>query len=584
MKANWSEVARLIGGRHLLDRMSLLILSPYLVLTSVIAVLIQGLDDSPLNSQLTQFPWLSIIAANVLSLLVCWLALELLNWTALRNRETRPIPVSMALLTGFGLGALKGFTTGLFGLWLEVFSTFEAAVGGRWIQTGILGVFLIPILTLSVAKIDQINQKREVLIADYVSAMLSGNLAPTKMLQRQVHELKANSLKVLDDLQMSIPESETSATNQFQVTIEHLLASHVRPLSHTIWQNKQLKLPRLTLPTLISSGILGRSLNPIVSTTLILIILFMTHLVFLAPLESFQRSFTIALVTALVTRGYGFIKLRSSATYISGYFVAVIGSAALGTFLADSLFGYVENGSFLLAWFATSILSLQTILMATVGSQMVIQERDLDSEIGELLQDNQIEDRARIAYSNLMNRDYAQFLHSDVQNQLLISALAARRESFTTADLNAEILRLRQLFEGLEQERPVLEDSSFLEITQNLRQRWDGFIDLETTLSADLENEPCDRSWALVEVLYEAVSNAIRHGKASRVYVEISKAQSEIVVTVSDNGLGVTKGRPGLGSRIIQEITQGNWELQNGDIGGAVLKLRLRSKNQRPAG
>lgn len=583
MKANWSEVARLIGGRHLLDRTSLLILSPYLVLTSVIAVLIQGLDDSQVETQLSQFPWLAIVSANVLSLLVCWFALELLNKTVLRHRETRPIPVPLALLTGFGLGALKGFTTGVFGFWLEVFSTFEAAVGGRWIQTGILGVCLIPILSLSVAKIEQLNQKREVLIADHVSALLSGNLAPTESLRRQVNELKANSLKILDDLQDSLPESGPTAAKRFEVAIDNLLSNHVRPLSHTIWQNRQARMPKLNLPTLISSGILGRSLNPLVSTALLFIILFMSHLVFVGALESFQRSLTISMTTALVTRGYGFIKVRSSAIYISGYFVAVIGSVALGISLADALFGFVQNGSFLLAWFATSILSIQTILMATVGSQMISQERDIDSELGSLLRENQIEDRARSAYSNLMNRDYAQFLHSDVQNQLLISALAAKRGSFTTADLDVEIQRLRQLFEGLEQERPIPDNSSFLEVAQTLRQRWDGFIDLETSLSPDLERETCYRSWALVEVLNEAVSNAIRHGMASRVMVQIANLSGVIVLTISDNGLGVTKGRPGLGSRIIQEITNGNWELENGDNGGAVLKLRISSSNQPPA-
>lgn len=577
MRRNWSEVASLIGGRHLLDRMSLLILSPYLVLTSVIAVLIQGLDDSPLESQLLQFPWLWIVLANVLSLVVCWLALELLNKTLFRNKKTRPVPVALALLGGFGLGALKGFSTGVFGLWLEVFSTFEDAVGGRWIQTGILGFCLVPILSLSVAKIEQLNQKQEVLIADHVGALLSGNLAPTESLQRQVAELKANSLKILDDLQKSLPESETSAANQFRVTIEHLLANHVRPLSHTIWQNKKMKLPRLNLPTLISSGILGRSLNPIVSTTLIFIILFMSHLVFVGPLESFQRSLTIALTTALITRGYGLIRVRSSALYITGYFAVVIGSVALGILLADLLFGFVQNGSFLLAWLATSILSLQTILMATVGSQMISQERDLDIELGILLRESQIENRARSAYSTLMNRDYAQFLHSDVQNQLLISALASRRDDFTTADLKAEISRLRQLFERLEQERPLLENSLFSDLAQSLGQRWDGFIELEISLSPDLGDKTCDRSWALIEVLNEAVSNAIRHGMASRVLVSISRANGEILITVTDNGLGVTKGRPGLGSRIIQEITNGDWSLDSGVSGGAVLKLRLNS-------
>lgn len=577
MKRNWSEVASLLGGRHLLERKSLLILSPYLILTSAIAVLIQTLDESPLESQLLLFPWLPIVAANLLSLSVCWLALELLNKTLLRNKDVRPISVVMALLAGFGLGALKGFSTGVFGLWFEVFSTYEDAVGGRWIQTGILGVFLVPILTLSVAKIEQINQKQEILIADHVSSLLSGNLAPTESLRRQVNELKESSLKMLDELEYSIPKSDANAAKLFQTTIQSLLANHVRPMSHTIWQDKKSRMPRLTLPTLIGSGILGKSLNPIVSTTLIFAILFLSHLVILAPVEAFQRSLTISLTTALLTRGYGFINMKSSFLYVFGYFATVIGSAALGTLLADWIFGSVQNGSFLLAWLATAILSLQTILMATVGSQMITKERDLDSELETLLSEDQIEDRARAAYSAVVNRDYAQFLHSDVQNQLLISVLAAKQENFTAADLQREVSRLRALFAGLEQERAVLEEVLFSEIAQGLEQRWDGFIALETVIRDDLQDKPCDRSWALLEVLNEAISNSIRHGMASRVLVELNRTGSDIAIVITDDGLGVTKGKPGLGSRIIQEITAGNWSLESGASGGSVLKLQLKT-------
>jgi signal transduction histidine kinase len=213
--------------------------------------------------------------------------------------------------------------------------------------------------------------------------------------------------------------------------------------------------------------------------------------------------------------------------------------------------------------------------MATIGNQMISADRDMDSEIEELFTENQIEDRARSAYSTLVNRDYAQFLHSEVQNQLLISALAARQPNFSAEDLKAEIENLRKLFQGLETERPLAENMSLDEVLESLAERWDGFVDLETQLDSQLVGFAFDRSWALIEVLNEAISNSIRHGMASQVFVKVVKIGNLLDISVSDNGIGPTSGKPGLGSRIIEEITSGNWSLSSSPAGGSVLNLQL---------
>jgi two-component sensor histidine kinase len=283
----------------------------------------------------------------------------------------------------------------------------------------------------------------------------------------------------------------------------------------------------------------------------------------------------MAMTTAFLIRAYGFVRLKSAPLYITGYLVTLIGSVALGIALADLLFGVVPTGSFALVWIVTSILALQTILMATIGNQMISADRDMDSEIEALFTDNQIEDRARSAYSTLVNRDYAQFLHSEVQNQLLISALAARQPNFSAEDLKAEIENLRKLFEGLETERPLAENMSLDEVLENLADRWEGFVDLETQLDSQLVGFAFDRSWALIEVLNEAISNSIRHGMASQVVVKVVKLGGVLDISVSDNGIGPTSGKPGLGSRIIEEITGGDWSLSSSPAGGSVLNLQL---------
>jgi signal transduction histidine kinase len=113
------------------------------------------------------------------------------------------------------------------------------------------------------------------------------------------------------------------------------------------------------------------------------------------------------------------------------------------------------------------------------------------------------------------------------------------------------------------------------EVLESLAERWDGFVDLETQLDSQLVGFAFDRSWALIEVLNEAISNSIRHGMASQVFVKVVKIGNLLDISVSDNGIGPTSGKPGLGSRIIEEITSGNWSLSSSPAGGSVLNLQL---------
>lgn len=558
-----------------MERKGLLILAPYLVFTSLLSALLRDVEYSTLEIATNQFPWVQLIGANLLSILFCWMVIEVLNLTLLRNKSRQPVNISWVLILSFSIGALKGATTGLFGLGLDAFPTQAIALDGRWIQGGILGVFAIPMLTLSVAKLHQINQKRDVLIADSLRALLSGNLARNDYLREQVSGMKSASLDLLDQLEREAASRNGEAAPLLQAAVENLIKNHVRPISHTIWEDKQRRIPPLNISNLLRSGIRSPNLNPLVTATPLFVALILAQLFLTTPTEAFQRSILMALAPALIAKAYGLLKMRSDSIYFVGFLGSQLLATALGLWLADLLFGSTGSNSFWLAWLATSVLSIQSILMATIGHQVVSQDRNLDKELDNLLAGQKIEEGARSAYSSLVNRDYAQFLHSNVQNQLLVSALAARRADFSDADLKREIERLRHLISNLQTERPTEPEMTAGELLSTLTKRWDGFIVLRSDLEPALTNEVFNRNWVLLEVLNEAVSNSIRHGVASEVTIELRLQGEFIEISVLDNGIGPTKGKPGLGTRINQEITDGNWSARIGPDGGTMLKLRL---------
>ena len=86
-----------------------------------------------------------------------------------------------------------------------------------------------------------------------------------------------------------------------------------------------------------------------------------------------------------------------------------------------------------------------------------------------------------------------------------------------------------------------------------------------------------------MRVVEEAIGNAYRHGEASRIVVDIAPVDSDIRVTVVDNGRGPGGGSPGLGSDLLARATGGRHELAAGVAGGSVLTAMLPAAPTAPA-
>ena len=66
----------------------------------------------------------------------------------------------------------------------------------------------------------------------------------------------------------------------------------------------------------------------------------------------------------------------------------------------------------------------------------------------------------------------------------------------------------------------------------------------------------------VVEIVREAISNAVRHGRANRITVTVSAVQpADIEVIIDDNGAFTDEQRRGLGTEIMQGLTRWlRWE------------------------
>jgi signal transduction histidine kinase len=127
--------------------------------------------------------------------------------------------------------------------------------------------------------------------------------------------------------------------------------------------------------------------------------------------------------------------------------------------------------------------------------------------------------------------------------------------------------------------------------TESLSQALDGLTASVSTRSAvecrfDLDSpEPAlaqTTAAHLYRIAQEAISNAIRHGHASHITVRLSRTESDVVLEVADDGIGLPEALPeghgGMGLRIMAqraEMIGATLSLHRGITGGTLVSCRL---------
>jgi signal transduction histidine kinase len=177
--------------------------------------------------------------------------------------------------------------------------------------------------------------------------------------------------------------------------------------------------------------------------------------------------------------------------------------------------------------------------------------------------------RLNTAY-RLQQQAIARALHGPIQDALSVAAFklsAAIKNKTATdelvAELNSMISKTIVLLDIQQDELPALEQS-----LQDLAEFWDGVAKirykLSPTVKKNLAAHPVTASTA-IELIREACSNAVRHGRATqiRVDVSLSRDNKQLKLTVANNGELVTmKTQPGLGTKLLNELSL-SWSLNS---------------------
>ena len=93
-------------------------------------------------------------------------------------------------------------------------------------------------------------------------------------------------------------------------------------------------------------------------------------------------------------------------------------------------------------------------------------------------------------------------------------------------------------------------------------------VEITSRFDGDLNHFNQDEEDVVYRVVQESITNAIRHGRASRIHVEITRADSDLRILVLDNGMGCADIKPGFGLHHMKERVEmlgGDLEYRSGE-------------------
>lgn len=548
------DLGRILAPKNFLP------LIPVLVVTST-------LSNADPESLASIGVWL---LANLLALVFVGVSIgSISSWLA---RDPSRGQQRLAALVGVGIviALSKSAITFAIGLLLE--GQFNLAL---WAQGLLGGVFLGPVILLLIALYlggkDAYSAERELLLAERVRK-LAGEPKSTENTFSLYRDLVDQSRIAIAKLRVDIERgAQGQGLAERAKEIRTIAEFTIRPLSHRIWSEQAKSLPNFSIRELSQISLLNGTTAPVPFT---LIIAPGIWVWLIEKVNILEASFAMVLILVLnltlqwlsgktgrLSRAGAISRFVLLQSCLVGFTTLIMVSTAQQT-AADVVAVIVA----LAVWFPT-FSWLLGIYIAGNRTRAELQE-----ELAQFIDGVAAERQLANSIQRAESRALAQALHSQIQNELLSTALKMEQGVLVSGEeIATQLAEVEQSLERLG-ETGVQTPGALAEVISSSIDAWEGFLKIELALEGDL-NPWNNRSVEIEQVLNEALSNAHRHGRASVAQVRF-QGDEILELTVIDNGVGIGQAKPGLGFQLFEEIGRGDYSITNLES-GTSLSLRI---------
>ena len=209
---------------------------------------------------------------------------------------------------------------------------------------------------------------------------------------------------------------------------------------------------------------------------------------------------------------------------------------------------------------------IQPEAVAAIRSDEIYTSHSLNTAISKIVRDE---------FKQSMSHQWATFIHGKILTRLAATSLKLQQ----AVDHND----LENFESGLKHLKTILEnptaefDQNLMNLMSEIASRldpWEGLITIKVSVDPVLEMVVNDRVKDLGEVIEEIISNSVRHGGAQNISISItSRDHPDIKLVIEDdaiNPLPLVPSRIGLGTKILNLVSDGRWSISHVDAKSTV--------------
>ena len=253
-------------------------------------------------------------------------------------------------------------------------------------------------------------------------------------------------------------------------------------------------------------------------------------------------------------------------TLIRGRFGHLL--APLAVLLTDAGLQLLTTGSMSTIWSAASATwSLSLILTASALELARVRIEEDKRAAAEALSTTQADIEWLSIQLEATNLELAKYLHSILQTRLMSHALLLEQNQQGSQSSVPELIDILT--------KPMSDfgqdSESLSEGLAEIAKEWSAIVEVE------IDNQASDLqplTSATLHLVREAIANAVHHGMADRVWVNLNDLDSTRTIEVLDNGIGPTQNPAGMGTQTYESLTS-KWSLTQWNEGGSKLTLEL---------
>lgn len=558
-----------VGGKKLGVRfdnwvVDLTFLPIFIAVFLVPSILVE--EDSTKSFMLFSYWLIEKILAWGTGLLVWWVS----AYFATKN-STRNVSILWIWLIGF-LGGFFGCAVGeICANWLGL--TFRLEFYQRTIYTSITCICVIMITSIA-------GRGRR-------SYIFFQNEIKRSLIRQRIYEIRSSKsyLTRFDRLQQEIASQLNAVINiKSNRSDFNTLRVQLREFSHDLFNGlkhhkiRQPRSDRYFYPDfsykLFLLSVRSEPLNPNIFTIVITFFVGIPLLRIENSVKSLIAGLFLFLTTLIIHNAqFYYWKVKGSAKFAALLSFDFLNLLILisGLSLLKSYFGFyksVSNSSLLLLML-TIMYSFFYILghisrvgdIARINQEVVRQEQIATTPSHEELVEDE-EYRIRLEWSK--------FIHSVLQPHLMVLDLSENPtdQRLVASDLKTKVLDFKKDVVYFGDSEVLSLDDCF----RNLDNKWHGILSIITNTESISKNTMINPQAILDlrDVLNELAVNAVKHGGADILRVEVkSRGSNSLVVRVENNGAPLSKVKPGLGSSIFDLLCGESWSLKN--YGGVVV-------------